>query len=111
MKELWESSYPFTYWDNRIQKINPYNPEDKLEAVFTLLQLADTYVTILSAKLRNTYAPWYMVIKETYKSDIDETFEIFDVETEDGQVYADLSLFDGEPGDLIGVNVNEEWRD
>jgi len=29
-KFLWQFRYPFAYWDNRLEKINPYNEQDRL---------------------------------------------------------------------------------
>lgn len=110
LRELWERSYPFAYWDNRINKINPYNPQDQLEALFTLLHLSDTYVTILSAKLRNPYEPWLMVTDRTYKRDIDRTLGEFQVSV-NGETYVDLGQFTGETGVIAGTLVHEEWKD
>lgn len=108
LQTLWEENYPFDYWQNRIFKINPYNPEDKMEALFTLLQLSDTYATILSAKLLNPYAPWYVVAEElpTYK--IHQTLEELQVE-EDGETYIDLMQLEKEPAALMSYEIKEEW--
>lgn len=80
LQELWESNYPIEYWDNRIHKLNPYNTEDGMEALFALLQLVDTYVHILSAKLRDPYYLWYTLKEDTYKPDIDETLDVLKVD-------------------------------
>ena len=54
---LWQYNYPFTYWYNRLEKINPYNEHDKLEALYCLLQLTDIYSHIFAANVRNPELP------------------------------------------------------
>lgn len=111
MRTLWEENYPFDYWQNRIFKINPYNPQDKMEALFTLLQLSDTYATILAAKLRNPYAPWY-VVKEELKPtrEIHDTFQKLEVEGDHG-TYIELMMLEEEPSTLVNYKIKKEWAE
>lgn len=68
--EMWRDNYPILYWANRINKVNPLNPHDELEAIFTLLMLADTYVHNLVANAKNPNSPWYFVKERTYPDQI-----------------------------------------
>lgn len=111
LRTLWEENYPFDYWHNRILKINPYNPQDKLEALFVLLQLSDTYATVLAAKLINPFEPWYMIVERLKPTIvIHQTLEQLEVETDRG-TYIDLSRLEVEPDDLIGYDIQEEWEE
>lgn len=111
MRTLWEENYPFDYWQNRIFKINPYNPQDKMEALFTLLQLSDTYATILAAKLRNPYAPWYVVTEELKPTrEIHQTLEKLQV-TEGDRTYIELMKLEEEPAALVNFEIKEEWAE
>lgn len=109
LRTLWEENYPFDYWHNRILKINPYNPQDKLEALFVFLQLSDTYATLLAAKLHNPYEAWYMIVDQLGNRKTHQTLEFLEVETEDG-TYIDLSMLEGEPEQLTGYEINEDWK-
>lgn len=70
-KFLWQFRYPFAYWDNRFEKINPYNEQDRLEALYSLVQLTDIYAHIFAAYVRNPEQPWFFVKENTFRGDID----------------------------------------
>lgn len=110
MGVLWEENYPFDYWQNRIWKINPYNPQDKLEALYVLLDLADTYATVLAAKLINPYEPWYMIVDNLPTPKIHETLDTLKVETEQGE-HIELSMLEQHPDALMNYNIKDEWED
>lgn len=76
LMDIWKQNYPFEYWDNRIEKINRYNRQDKLETLFILSHLTDVYFHVLAAKLRNPSFPWFMVKEGTLPSDIKEVRRI-----------------------------------
>lgn len=97
---LWRENYPFNYWINRIDKINQFNPEDRLEALVILFQLVDLYVHVLTAKLVDPYFQWY-ILKEELKParKIHNTLRPLRE-----QITEDL-LADDESDDLIG----EKW--
>lgn len=111
LQHLWTNNYPFTYWGNRLNKINQLNPHDQMEAVFVLLQLADTYVTILAAMVRNPHQPWFMVRDKTYRHHIDSTLEEFEVMTSDGDRFVDLGTFEETSDEIIGLDIGGEWAD
>jgi len=66
-KFLWQFRYPFAYWDNRLEKINPYNEQDRLEALYSLVQLTDIYAHIFAAYVRNPEQPWFFVKENTFR--------------------------------------------
>lgn len=105
--ELWREHYPFLYWANRINKINPLNPHDDLEAVFTLLQLADTYVTNLVAILMNPNEPWYFVKERAYEHQINETLNQFKL---DGDERIDLRNYDNDLDSITAFTPREGWE-
>lgn len=104
---LWRENYPFMYWANRINKINPLNPHDELEAVFTLLHLADTYRTILVAMLQNPNSPWYFVKEEAYPPNIDDTLDQFR-SSSNGRV--DLHNYDTDLENITSFSPNDGWE-
>lgn len=81
---VWLRNFAFTYWDNRIEKISLYNSEDRLEALFVLMQLSDLYAHLFSVQVRNPDQPWFMVTEKTYKSHIENTLKKLDEDTERG---------------------------
>lgn len=111
MEKLWEENYPFDYWQNRILKINPYNPQDKLEALFVLLHLVDTYATVLAAKLRNPYEPWYMIVEELRPTSvIHDTLDKLEIETEHGE-RIELTMLEEQPEALVTFEIEDDWKD
>jgi len=69
-KRLWQSQYPFEYWSNRLEKINRYNQADRLEALYSLVQLSDIYLHIFVAYAQDPDMPWFMLKEETLPWDI-----------------------------------------
>lgn len=102
---LWQYNYPFGYWSNRLEKINPYNEHDKLEALCSLMQLTDIYAHIFAANVRNPELPWFFVKEKTFRGDI---LDVLDDLRVDG-IPMVSSLSEDQP-DLIGVEVNEGWN-
>ncbi|RQG98308.1 hypothetical protein [Natrarchaeobius oligotrophus] len=74
-KFLWEYNYPFKYWQNRVQKINPFNEQDRFEALYTAVLLSDIYTHVFAAKVRNPDLPWFVVKEETYRNNINSVLE------------------------------------
>jgi hypothetical protein len=102
---LWQHNYPFAYWANRLEKINPYNEHDQLEALYSLMQLTDIYAHIFAAKVRNPELPWFFVKQKTFRGDIDEVLDDLRV---DG-IPMVSSLSEDHPN-LIDVEINEGWN-
>lgn len=74
-KLLWQSRYPFDYWSNRLEKINPHNDQDRLEALYSLAQLTDIYSHVFAAYARNPEHPWFFIKENTFRGDIDEVLD------------------------------------
>lgn len=72
LKLLWQSQYPFEYWSNRLEKINPYNQADRLEALYSIVQLSDVYLHIFVAYAQNPHMPWFILKEKTRKWHIDD---------------------------------------
>lgn len=105
--QLWRDYYPILYWANRINKINPLNPHDKLEAVSTLLQIADAYVTIFVASIKNPNEPWYFVKERAYENDIGDVLDEF--RSVDGE-RVDLRNYDGDLENITKLGPREGWE-
>lgn len=84
-KLLWLRQYPFRYWDNRIKKVNRYNPEDKLEALVLLFRLTDLYTHLFVAQAQNPDQPWFIVKEKAMPWDISDTLDKFSEQTEHGE--------------------------
>lgn len=105
---LWQEQYPILYWANRINKINPLNPHDELEAVLTLLQLADTYVTILVAMLQNPNSPWFFVKERAYEHrQIRPILDLFK-SPDDGRI--DLGNYDTGLDNITSYTPRKNWE-
>lgn len=74
-KLLWQSRYPFEYWSNRLEKINPYNEADRLEALYSLVQISDIYVHIFAAYAQNPDMPWFFLKENTRRWHIDDVLD------------------------------------
>lgn len=74
-KVLWQSRYPFEYWSNRLEKINPYNQADRLEALYSLVQISDTYLHIFAAYAQNPDMPWFFLKENTRHWHIKDVLE------------------------------------
>lgn len=105
--QLWRDHYPFLYWANRINKINPLNPHDKLEAIFTLLQLSDTYVTNLVATLQNPNEPWYFVKERAYSNQINDILGQFE-SAENERI--DLRNFNNDLDNITSFTPRDGWE-
>lgn len=106
---FWQVLYPFEYWDNRISKINRYNPEDRLEALFLTMQLADLYTHIFVAKVRNPLQPWFILKEQTDGWDIRDTLDKLTVEYDGLEQILVGELVD-KPEGLMSYNiVAEDW--
>lgn len=103
-KLLWQYNYPFAYWDNRLEKINPHNLQDRLEALYCLVQLTDLYSHIFAAKIQNPEMPWFFVAEETYRGDIDNVLE----KLRKSDIATVGTLAEGPEG-LVNVEANEEY--
>lgn len=103
-KYLWQFHYPFQYWDNRLEKINQYNDADKLEALYSLVQLTDIYAHVFAAYAQNPEMPWFFVAEETYRGDIDS---VLDALRTDG--VATVGSLSEDPDGLATVEPNEEF--
>lgn len=55
---LWHQHYAFEYWYNRVEKINPHNDRDRLEALYSLAELAELYSRSFSSMLQNPNYAW-----------------------------------------------------
>jgi len=55
---LWRSRYPFQYWDNRIEKLNPYNRADRFETLSVFSTLVRWYARVFVSKVRRPDGPW-----------------------------------------------------
>lgn len=73
---LWHTHYAFEYWYNRVEKINPHNDRDRLEALFCLGELAELYSRSFSAILQNPNYAWYYLDDIITVNDIEDTFEL-----------------------------------
>lgn len=74
-KFLWQYHFPFEYWDNRLEKINHYNEQDRLEALYCLVQLTDLYAHVFAAYVRNPEMPWFLVKANTFRKHIDDVLD------------------------------------
>ena len=101
---LWQYNYPFTYWYNRLEKINPDNEHDKLEALYCLTQLTDIYSHIFAANVRNPELPWFFLKEKTYRGDIDGVLDELRI---DGVAMVG-SLSEGPEG-LVSIETKEEY--
>ncbi|SER52178.1 hypothetical protein [Natrinema salaciae] len=103
-KYLWQFHYPFQYWDNRLEKINRYNEADKLEALYSLVQITDIYAHVFAAYAQNPEMPWFFVAEETYRGDIDNVLESLRT---DG--IATVGTLSEDLDGLATVEANEEF--
>jgi hypothetical protein len=103
-KYLWQTHYPFQYWNNRLEKINPYNDADRLEALYSLIQLSDIYAHAFAAYARNPEMPWFFVTEETYRGDIDDVLDALRTEG-----IATVGTLSKDQDGLVSVEANEEF--
>lgn len=108
--DIWQRDYPFTYWHNRIEKVNEYNSQDRLEALYITLQLADLYVHILAARFRNPHFPWLVVKEETRKWHIDKVLDALRIDHGD-ETPIHLGKLADEPEDLISFEYRDGMED
>ncbi|ELZ06203.1 hypothetical protein C482_00235 [Natrialba chahannaoensis JCM 10990] len=73
---LWQYHFPFEYWYNRLEKINPHNDADRLEALYSLVKLTEIYSRAFSAAVQNPNHPWYYLDEHVHLGDVDDTFDI-----------------------------------
>lgn len=105
---IWNAHYPFDYWDNRIEKLNPHNPHDALDAIFVHSHLADVYVTILTAKMKRPDYAWYVIKNELPTYEIYSTLEELE-ETVSGETNYYLDKLLEKPEGLVTVELPDEW--
>ena len=72
---LWQYHFPFKYWYNRLEKINPHNDADRLEALYSLIELTDIYSRAFSAAVQNPNHPWYYLNEYVHIADAEGAFE------------------------------------
>jgi len=72
---LWQHHFPFEYWYNRLEKINPHNDADRLEALYSLVELMEIYSRVFSAAVQNPNHPWYYLNEHVHTADVEGTFE------------------------------------
>lgn len=107
---LWLREYPFTYWDNRIEKINKYNPEDRLEALRTALELSDLYTHLFVARAQNPDQPWFLVKEDVTGPNIGNTLKKLTEETDHGDTIFVEKLLEDHDG-LISYETTEETEE
>lgn len=107
---LWLREYPFTYWDNRIEKINRYNPEDRLEALRTALELSDLYTHLFVTRVQNPDQPWFFVKENVSGWNIGDTLKKLTEETDQGDTIFVEKLLESHD-DLISYEATEETED
>jgi hypothetical protein len=103
-KLLWENRYPFQYWQNRLEKINPYNDYDKLEALWSLVQLSDIYAHVFAAYARNPEMPWFFIKENTFRGDIDDVLDALRTEG-----IATVGGLSENPNGLASVETSDEY--
>lgn len=103
-KLLWQSRYPFAYWDNRLEKINPHNEQDRLEALYSLVQLTDIYSHVFAAYVRNPEQPWFFIKENTFRGDIDGVLDKLRTEG-----MATVGTLSENPEGLASIEAEEEY--
>lgn len=104
-KLLWQYRYPFDYWDNRLEKINPHNDQDRLEALYSLVQLTDIYSHVFAAYVRNPEQPWFFIKENTFRGDIDDVLDKLRTE---GRVM--VGTLSENPDGLASIEAVEEFE-
>lgn len=77
---LWQHHFPFEYWYNRLEKINPHNDADRLEALYSLVELIEIYSRAFSAAVQNANHPWYYLDEHVHITDTESTLDILWIE-------------------------------
>lgn len=103
-KFLWQYRYPFAYWDNRLEKINPHNEQNRLEALYSLVQLTDVYSHIFAAYVQNPELPWFFVKQHAFKGDIDSVLDKLRTEG-----MATVGTLSENPDGLASIETDEEY--
>jgi len=103
-KFLWQHRYPFAYWDNRLEKINPHNEQDRLEALYTLVQLTDVYSHVFAAYVRNPELPWFFIKENTFRGDIDGVLDKLRTEG-----MATVGTLSDDPEGLATIEFDEDY--
>lgn len=109
LRETWQNDWDFGYWENRINKVNPDDPQDKLEPLFILLQLIDIYAHIFAAKGRSPNEPWPTLKEQTYSHHINDEISNFDI-SEDGETRIEVRAYNGDPDDIVGTQIRSKWK-
>lgn len=104
-KTLWQRKYPFGYWYNRLEKINPYNEHDRMEALYSLVQLTDIYAHVFAAYAQNPNLPWFFVKENTFRGDIDKVLEELSSEG-----MATVGTLSDNPDGLTTIEAHEEYE-
>lgn len=104
-KTLWQRNYPFSYWYNRLEKINPYNEYDRMEALYSLVQLTDIYAHIFAAYAQNPELPWFFVKENTFRRDIDNVLEQLSSEG-----MATVGALSDDPEGLTTIEARDEYE-
>lgn len=106
--DIWTLDYPFDYWDNRIQKLDPENPHDALDAIFIHSHLADVYVTALTARINRPNFAWYVIKNELPTREIYNTLEHLE-ETVDGKTRYYVEKLLSKPEGFVTVELPDGW--
>jgi hypothetical protein len=77
---LWQYHFPFEYWYNRLEKINPHNDADRLEALYSMVTLTEVYSRAFSAAVQNPTHPWYYLNDHIHVSDVEVAFDVLQTE-------------------------------
>jgi len=101
LADIWRRNFAFGYWDNRIEKQNPYNRYDRIDSLYILAQLSDLYAHLFAVNARNPEQPWVMVKEDTYTGDITDVLDELTVQTGDEEMVS-VSQIAEEPDGLIG---------
>lgn len=108
--DIWRKAYPFTYWKRRINKLELGNSHDALDALFIHSHLADTFATVLSARMRRPKNPWYAVKDELYTPDIYDTLETLK-RTENGETRYFIEVLLEQPEGYVTLDLPEGWKE
>jgi len=79
---LWHTHFPFEYWYNRLEKINPHNERDRLEALYSLVELAEMYSRAFSALIQNPNYPWYYLDDHLTAKNVEGVFKALQFEAD-----------------------------
>ncbi|MEA5387327.1 hypothetical protein VB779_09865 [Haloarculaceae archaeon H-GB11] len=97
MDSLWRSRYPVEYWDNRLEKLNPYNSADRLDALVVLSELVSEYARTLVAKLREPDGGWATSCATVESWTVAETLDSLVTRTMDGRCVSVRNLLEPTP--------------